>query len=691
VWAFGCVLYEMLTGRRAFEGETVTDTLAAVLKSDPDWSALPAETSPAVKRVLRRCLTRDAGKRLGHVSGARLALQETLDGVVEAEPIAAPRSVAPEQPIWKRILPWALVALLAGIAALALWPRAPLAAPAELLSLSAPFPKGQTLPQDQMGIVALSPDGRYMALVLRQGGQQLFLRRMDGDEMVPLAGTTGATSPVFSPDGKWIAFFADQKLKKIAVEGGKPITLCEAGGDNRGASWGADDRIVFASHYAQALSRVSGAGGAVEALTTLDAAKSERTHRWPQVLAQRDVVLFTVGVMDSPESYDDSRIDAVRLSTGERKTVLEGASMARYAPTGHLVFGRDGFLFAVPFDIERLETHGSPVPVVENVMGMRSSGVVHADFSSTGLLTYIAGSPLSRRSRLAWRDRQGRAEPLAAPVAGYAGPRLSPDRKRIAVPVAGGSTFDIWVWDIAREISTRLTFEGDNRDPLWSPDGRRILYTSVRAGSTTITYAKPADGSGVEERLFAPGAEWGRTVPMGFSSDSAKLLYEFSDSKQTNIMVLDPLSGEASVLLQSPAAEGEPTLSPDGRWLAYSSDESGNPDIYVRRFPGLEGRWQVSDGGGVNPRWSPDGRELFYRWRNSLYAAAIRVEGDRFEAERPQELFDDVPPAGGLRADYDVFDRERFLFAEPAEEEQEAAGVTVVVNWLDELARRVPR
>jgi serine/threonine-protein kinase len=178
---------------------------------------------------------------------------------------------------------------------------------------------------------------------------------------------------------------------------------------------------------------------------------------------------------------------------------------------------------------------------------------------------------------------------------------------------------------------------------------------------------------------------------MGFSSDSAKLLYEFSDSKQTNIMVLDPLSGEASVLLQSPAAEGEPTLSPDGRWLAYSSDESGNPDIYVRRFPGLEGRWQVSDGGGVNPRWSPDGRELFYRWRNSLYAAAIRVEGDRFEAERPQELFDDVPPAGGLRADYDVFDRERFLFAEPAEEEQEAAGVTVVVNWLDELARRVPR
>jgi len=693
VWAFGCVLYEMLTGRRAFDGETVSDTLASVLKVDPTWDALPAATSPAVRRVLRRCLTRDVGKRLGHISGARVALQETLDGVAEAEPAIDREPAAQAPSVGARRLPWALVALLAVVAGVALWRAGSATVPeAQLLTLLAPFPEGQGVPRNQMTVVALSPDGQYLALALeKDGAQALFLRRMDRGDMTPIAGTEGASTPVFSPDSKWVAFFADAKLKKVAVDGGRPVTLCESDGDNRGASWGSDDSIVFAAHYTQGLSRVAGSGGKPEALTTLDTAKGERTHRWPHAVPGHDLVLFTVGAMDSPESYDGAWIDAVRPSTGERKTILRGASMARYAPSGHLVFGRDGFLFAVRFDVERLETLGNAVPVVEDVMGMRSSGVVHADFSATGLLAYVVGSPRSRRSRLVWRYRDGRTELLPAPAAGYVSPRLSPDGTRIVAPIAGDTSYDIWIWDIARETPTRLTFEGDNMDAVWSPDGKRIAFSSARSGALVSTYVKTADGSGAEALLYAPkpDGDWGRTAPADWSSDGRTVLGEFSDTNQTNILALDAESREARVLLQSPAAEVGPALSPDGRWLAYCSDESGRPEVYVRPFPGLGGRWQISDAGGMSPRWSPDGREMFYRYGNSLYAVGITAAGAAFHADRPVELFRDVP-AATLEGDFDVLSRTKFLLVEPADDEDAAPGVTVVVNWLDDLRRRVP-
>ena len=693
VWAFGCILYEMLTGRRAFDGETVTDTLASVLKIDPTWDALPETTPPAVRRVLRRCLTRDLERRLGHVSGARVALQETLDGTSEVPAGVERGALAPPRPsAWTRGAPWVLSGLLALVAALALW--RPGSAPqreGEVLTLLAPFPDGYTVPNDQMSVLALSPDGKRLALVLQHAGEKrLFLRRMESGDIAPLAGTEGATTPTFSPDGKWIAYFAEGKLKKVPVEGGKPVTLCAADGDNRGASWGADDRIVFTGHYTQGLSRVPGAGGQPERLTQLDAERGERTHRWPHAVPEHDLVLFTVGSMDSPESYDGARIDALRPSTGERKTVLQGASMARYVEGGHLLFGREGFLFAVPFDVDRLEVRGSPVPVVENVMGMRSSGVVHADFASNGLLAYVAGSPRSRRTRLVWRHRDGRTEPLAAPPAGYTGPRLSPDGRRIAVMIAGDNAFDIWVWDIERETPTRLTFEGDNTRVVWSPDGKRLAFASVRGGALMSTYVKPADGSGTEELLYGPkpDSDWGQNLPADWSPDGRTLLCQFSDTQQTNILALDVERREARVLLHSPAAEVGPAISPDGRWLAYCSDESGRPEVYVRPFPALDGRWQISDSGGMAPRWSPDGRELFYRYDTSLYEAQVTTDGGTFHADRPRVLFDDVSTAT-LDEDYDVLDRDRFLLVEPAGDEQAAPGVTVVVHWLDELRRRL--
>jgi len=307
------------------------------------------------------------------------------------------------------------------------------------------------------------------------------------------------------------------------------------------------------------------------------------------------------------------------------------------------------------------------------------------------LLAYIVEAPRSRRSNLVWRYRDGRVEPVPAQVAGYTTPRLSPDRKRIAVVIAGGTTHDIWTWDIERRTLTRLTFEGDNTSPIWSPDGRSVAFASVRNNALTSTYLKAADGSGAEELLYAPKPEsdWGLTSPSGWSPDGRFLLLEFTNQNQSNILALGLEDRKARILLESPAAEQGGVVSPDGRWLAYYSDESGRLEIYVRPFPGPGGKWQVSDTGGTAPRWSPDGRELCYRWDNSMYSVRIGGSGDRFQADRPQVVLQGFAAATGA-GDFDVLDGERFLLVEPAEIESAPNGVTVVVDWLDDLRRRVP-
>jgi serine/threonine-protein kinase len=529
--------------------------------------------------------------------------------------------------------------------------------------------------------------------VLERGGiKNLHVRKLGSPDFTMLPGTEGAATPFFSPDGKWIGFFASDALKKIPVDGGNPMTLCEADGSNRGASWGTDDQIVFTPHYTQPLSRVSSGGGEPQPLTTIDTGSGERTHRWPHAVPDEDVILFTVGTMNSPESYDQSHIDAIRPSSGERKTVLEGASIARYVPTGHLIFGREGFLFAVPFDIKRLETTGSPVPVVENVMGMRSSGVVYFGFSNNGLLTYVAGAPRSRESRLVWRYRDGTTEPLAAPVQGYANPRLSPDHKQIALGIEGDTTFDIWTFDIERETLTRLTFEGDNTVPVWSPDGRQIAFASVRGDSLMSVYVKAADGSGAAEMPFSPkGREnWGQAVPTSWSPDGRQLLIEFTNENASNVLTLSLQDSEEAILLESPAAESRPTVSPDGRWMAYASDESGRFEVYVRPLPGPGGKWQISTDGGVHPRWAPDGNELFYRWQDKFFGAQVDGSAGSFQTSRPQLLFEGIATVTS-ETNFDVFDSDRFLFVEPSHNGAEAGGVTVVVNWLDDLRRRASR
>ncbi len=688
IWAFGVVFYEMLTGRKLFHAETISETLAAVLRDEVSMDALPGGLPASVRTLLQRCLHREPHMRLRDIGEARITL--AAESLASEEPVVEPTAVEVSSRR-SRTLPWILVALLSVVAVLSLWRV--LTEPVEespLLTLTAPIPAGLQLPFDQMGAMALSPDGETLALVLTNGTEKmLYVRKLDGAVFTPLRGTEDAATPFFSPDGQWIAFFADDKLKKVPVTGGAPVTLADAEGSNRGADWGTDDFIVFSPHYTEPLMRVSGAGGEPTVLTVIDQAKGERTHRWPQAVAGEDLVLFTVGTLDSPESYDDARIQAIRPSTGEQRTVLERASMARYVPSGHLIFGREGFLFAVPFDVDSLEVRGSPVPVLEGLMGERSSGVVHFGFARNGLLAYVAGTQRSVKSRLVLRSRDGSSEPLAAPVAGYVNPRVSPDRRKVAVQIAGASTFDISIYDIRQETLTRLTFQGDNTFPTWSPDGGRIAFASVRSNALTSAYVKAVDGSGEAELVYRMENSGG-VMPFGWTPDGKSLILQFTNRNATNLAVYSEGDEDAEVILETPAAESTPALSPSGRWLAYTSDEGGEFQIFVRAYPGLVGKWQVSIAGGIAPRWSADGSELFYRWRRKLYVVTVQDSGGRFKASRPEVIFDDLRPDGAFSY-FDVFDQDRFLILEKVSDDTAPSGVTVMVNWLAELERRVPR
>jgi serine/threonine-protein kinase len=324
-------------------------------------------------------------------------------------------------------------------------------------------------------------------------------------------------------------------------------------------------------------------------------------------------------------------------------------------------------------------------------MGMRASGIAHFGVSANGLLAYIAGEPASRVERLVWLDHDGTTEPLPTPVDGYLDPRLSPDRKSIAVAVEGDSTFDIWVYDIERGTLTRLTFDGDNTWPSWSPDGKRIAFASVRDNASMSTYIKNADGSGEAELLYSPDVHEnaGQATPGGWSPDGRTLLINFTDQKGSNILALDTEEGTTQMLLDSPAGEYGGHISPDGRWMVYSSDESGRFEIYVRPFPGHGGKWQISADGGGQPRWSHDGTRLFFRWLSEIRVVDVGTRGDRWQSGRPRQLLDGFP-AATANYNYDVVDRDRFVIVQAEQDENRPLGVTVVVNWLDELRRRIP-
>jgi len=654
IWAFGVVLYEMLAGMQLFASDSVPETLAGVLKNEIDFAALPEATPAAIRRLLRRCLERSPKNRLHDIADARIVLDEVLTG--RSEEPAAPEAarvaeVAPPRGRWL-----ALVAAALAIGAVGGWlARRPAVSPQpELASRWAlALPEGFSLSTEDRPQLALSRDGRLQAAVVvgQSSRQQLLVRRSDEFEPKLLEGTEGASSPFFSPDGVWLGFFREGSLSKIPVGGGPPVRLAIATNAGRGATWSTDGFIYFAPDFATGLWRVAESGGEVEAVTQLDGARSERTHRWPEALPDGSAVLFTCDTLASTEYYDDARIEAVRPTTGERRVLVEGASQARYAPGGHLVLARGGALFALAFDPETLETRGSPRQIVQGVATNVGSGAVQFAIAQNGAALWAPGG-LSAEYRIVWVDRQGVETPVDVPQGTYNELNLSPDGSRLALTGGQGGISDLWVADLRRGGLTRLTSGEFTRSPVWTPDGTRIAYAVLARGAGEnrgrIDW-RPADGSREAETLVDEGPV---VYPTDFSANGRTLIYDQGDggAVDSHIAAL-PLDGErrARAVIEGPWPTSWGIVSPDGRWLAYVSPEGGPPAVYVQPYPHGDGRWRISTARGDEPRWSPDGRELFYRADSVLYRVAIDTSRG-FTAGRPEAILDRVASGTGIQS-----------------------------------------
>jgi eukaryotic-like serine/threonine-protein kinase len=637
LWAFGCVLFEMLTGRQTFPGEDVTEILAAVIRGEPDWSLLPKDTPPAIETLLRRCLRKDPRQRLSDAATLRLDIDDEVAGRGAARP-AAPQSAKTAVP--KGLAVAAGVALLS-VGALLSWTLKPgSSAPGPR-----PFQMQVTLPDtdvfdESANNLAVSPDGRTIVYVaVRDGVSRLHVRPLSAFEATAQPGTEGAFNPFFSPDSRWIGFFAQDKLKKISVDGGAALLIASDIGPSGGASWGDDGTIVFAPSAITAgfgLWRVPADGGTPVKLTTPDTATGEYSHRYPQVLPGGKAVLFTA---ISGFGWDESRIEALVLATGERRVLVRGGHTGRYAAGGHLLYYRAGSLFDVPFDPERLEaSRARPASIADDVS--QNYGPLGALYSvsRTNTLAYLPAAGGSRQfeRHFAWIDRQGRSEPIAAPARNYDSPALSPDGQRVAVPIVSG-LYELWIYDLTRMSLTRLgTGDSSSLTPVWSPDSRTVAYRNNRSGNWRV-YARPADGSGPEQTLTTGATN---DVPLSWSLDGRTLMF----SRLTGTAAYDlwtvSLDGDrqARPFVQSPASDNAGAFSPDGRWVAYTSNESGSYQVYVTSYPNHEGRWQISTDGGDVPQWNPKGGELFYSIGGQTMVADVTT-GAAFSAGRPRVLY----------------------------------------------------
>jgi serine/threonine protein kinase len=692
IWALGCVLYELLTGKQTFRGEDVTEILASVVKSDPDWTVLPADTPPGIRTLLRRCLQKDAAKR--YRSAADIAIQ--IEDVGTTSSVAQTPSKAPRRWLLLGALACVVVGAIAGIAVWQLRP-APAAPPRPVERVVSALPANTTLSQTSGGVLALSPDGRRLAYVASGSGspQQLYVRPMDGLEATPLAGTDGASGPFFSPDGEWIGFLIAGALKKISASGGAALILCNTGGAPRGAAWGPNDTIVFATNSSSGLMKVSAAGGQPQPFTSLQ--QGETGHYWPQFLPDGKSILFTIG---TGASYDEAQIAVQRLDSSERKVLIRGGTYARYVP-GYVVYYRAGTIMAVPFDPVALEVKGSASPVVGEVSGDTASGVAHFTLSNLGSLAYLRGGPQSATQTMVWVNRQGAATPLPAPPRAYRAPRLSPDGRQVAV----GIGTDVWLYDIQRDTLTRLTFERNNTltAAIWAPDGKWIVFPSDRAGPINLFW-KPVDGSGPEERLTTSQ----NTQRAGsFPGDGRTLLYTELDPKTGQDLWVLPMEGDPRqagaegrkprVFLQTPFQESSGQFSPDGRWIAYVSDESGRWEVYVRPFPGPGGKWQISTEGGTELAWNPKGRELFFRTgaqKEKMMVVEYQTQ-PTFSAGKPRLLLEgnySTYTTNVTGAQYSVSpDGQRFLMTKTPDQPQASlTQINVVLNWFEELKQKMP-
>jgi Tol biopolymer transport system component/tRNA A-37 threonylcarbamoyl transferase component Bud32 len=680
IWAFGCVLYEMLTGRRAFEGDDVTDTMAAILRGDPDWTALPANLPAPIARLLRRCLVKEPARRLPDIGAARFELDDALSPPAGERAPAATPVAAPPRPVrrWPERVALAIVAL--ALVGLAGWHFAERPAPRPTYRFQLTPPADTLFAGGFSGASAVvSPDGRFVVhRAFRTGGAvMLWLRDLQTMETRELAGTEAANSPFWSPDSRSIAFFADRKLKRVDVTGGTPQTLADLGPGIGGGSWSPDGSTILFNGGPQAgLQRVPATGGQPVLVTTIDTAAKEIAHILPTFLPDGRRFLYRV---IPAGAYLAS------LDNAERTRILDFDSSALYAPPGYLLFVRQDRLLAQRFDLSTGRLSGDPTPVAANVSAQAIFAV-----SPAGVLVYQTGSAQVGGTP-AWIDRTGRQVGEIGIGKGVVQfPRLSPDGQRLAV-VADG---DIWVHDLGGRPPIRLTFGGRESpafSPLWTPDGRHLVYEMGSASAVPGLYSLPADGS---ERTAARVSPEGHFHPHGWFRDGRELLaVEVTTTATPDIVAItmsEPFAKRPVVETPGTEGMGGAAVSPDGRWLAYVTDSTGASEIWVRPFPGPGVAVRISPEGGVEPVWSRSGRELFYRLGGRLMAVPVQA-GSEFQFSKPTVLFDgqfEYTRPGNQPPSYDVAPDGRFLLLKPPVAIQ-SQPITVVVNWAEELERRV--
>jgi len=698
LWAFGAVLYEMLTGRRAFGGDEVSEILAHVLMEEPDWNALPAGTPLPIRRLLRRCLEKDRKRRLDSAAAARFEVEDAMTAAGENANGAADSRAA-----WRRALPWAVTGASAIALALVLLfggLRSNVASTAPIRVHVGLGVEATLATVDRGSAAILSPNGQALVFVgqRRTGPASLFVRRLDQLDATLLPGTEGAHSPFFSPDGEWIAFFADAKLKKIALSGGAPVTLCDTP-DAKGGAWGPDGWIVFAPFFAgtdrAGLLRVSSTGGTPTPLTTL--ADGEVAHGWPQVLPGGSALLFTGHT--SRMNWDNATLVVQPLPSGERKIVQSGGSYGKYLASGHVVYLHDAKIFAVPFDLEQLEVTGPPFLALDGVGSNPNGGSAQFAASETGTFVYLnrpIGSAPMGGAPIQWMDRAGRRTPLRATSTNWGNPHFSPDGTRLAVEIKDGKQLAVWVYEWEHDRASQLTLNpAQNQKPVWTPDGRRIVFWSNRDVQQNL-YWQRADGTGDAQRLT--NSPYPQSAASWHPGGRILAFQETRPQTGADLMVVaiegDELTGwkpgTPTSFLSTAALEREPMFSPDGKWIAYQSNDLGPFEVYVRPFPGPGGAWRISTAGGITPTWSRTGRELLYRSpENQLMVAAYTASGDSFRAEKPRLWAEGyVGPQTGQRS-FDLHpDGERVAVApELGSFDRPQDRLVFVFNFFDELRR----
>jgi serine/threonine-protein kinase len=693
IWAFGVVLYEMIAGQLPFKGEYEQAVMYSIVNEDPEpLTSLRSNVPMDLERVVDKMLAKNPAERYQHVDELPVDLR-----VIEAKPSGISKvltrttgaTVLSRLARSKKSLFWIMAGLIiaAFAAGATVWkllhPTASI--PKPLVRFNLDLPPGHQFGSLWLLKAAISPDGRLLAYAADSAGSSLlYLRPLDQLKATPLADTDGAFNPFFSPDGKWIGFFIAGKLKKISIDGGTVLTICDAP-SGTGASWTPDNTIIFAPSFNTGLVRVSADGGVPQSLPELDHTRKEASHGLPQVLPDGQSIIFTIE--SSGRSFNEATIVVQALTTGERRVLVKGGTCGRYVPTGHLLYARSNSLLAVPFDLKSLAVTGTAVEVLAGIVLNQERGASHFACSGNGTLIYLPGGEDIELNELVFVDRSGKHQRISQRPATYYRLSLATDRRRMAVQISAAND-DIWLVDMERDTQTRLTFEAENLAPIWMADGRKIVFSSDRDSEFNL-YTTPADGSGTVERLTTSEASQRPTS----CAPNGRLLAFDQQSVETGWDIwLLPLEGERKPRPFRKTAFDElgARFSPDGRWLAYVSNESGQFDVYVQPLFGSSTKWQISVNGGYSPRWSRGGREIVYRNGDKMMAVEVSTE-PTFKAGRPHLLFEGKYSNPGVFGDfYDVTpDGERFVMIKPGELNR-LTRMSAVLNWFEELKRLVP-